>query len=118
VRWSRNYLIHAVLALALIAVSAGWYGERSKAATDQRFESCRIDDGVLVLTYTYGANQVVSPSIDTTGDDVIVALEVEDGDGTTPAIGLSGEARFGIFGRDDERTVTYSDGESLTCRRR
>ena len=117
VRGSWNRLIHAVLALALIAVGAGWYGERddTKMDTNQRFESCRWDGGVLVLTYVYGANQVVSPSIDTRGKSLVVALEVEEGDGVTPAIGLTGETRFGISGRDDKATLTYPDGRRLAC---
>jgi hypothetical protein len=67
----------------------------------------------LVLSYTYGANEVVSPSIDTTGPDIVVALHVRQGGGSAPAIGLVGETRFAVYGA--QKTVRYPGGDALDC---
>ena len=109
---SSRYIGPALLAVGLLASSIGWY-HSATGGSDQRFESCRFDGDTLVLSYFYGANQVVSPSVDTTGPDVVVALHVKWGGGVTPAVGLIGDARFGIFG--GQSTVRYPDGEVLDC---
>lgn len=105
----------ALMALGLVVTSAGWYLSAS-AGADEPFEDCHFEDGTLVLTFTYGANAAVAPRVDTRGRDIVVSLVSESGSGPTPAIGLSGEARFGIFGQP--RSVRYPDGTPLSCPRR
>ena len=100
-----RYIVVGVLTVGLLVTSVGWYRVAS-AGSDQHFDSCRFDGQTLVLSYSYGANQRVSPT-------VVVALHVEVGKGSTPAIGLSGEARFAIFG--EPTSVRYPDGEKLNC---
>ena len=107
-----RYIIAGALAVGLLVTSVGWYRVAS-AGSDQHFDSCRFDGQNLVLSYLYGANQRVSPTVDTRGGDVVVALHVEAGTGSTPDIGLTGEARFAIFG--EPTTVRYPDGETLDC---
>ena len=107
-----RYIVLGVLTVGLLVTSVGWYRVAS-AGSDQHFDSCRFDGQTLVLSYSYGANQRVSPTVDTRGGDVVVALHVEVGKGSTPAIGLSGEARFAIFG--EPTSVRYPDGEKLNC---
>ena len=107
-----RYIIVGVLTVGLLVTSVGWYRVAS-AGSDQQFDSCSFDGQTLVLSYFYGANERVSPSVDTRGGDVVVALHVEAGTGSTPDIGLTGEARFAIFG--EPTTVRYPDGEKLDC---
>lgn len=112
-----RYLLIGLLAIGLVITSIGWYrSERSEGTDDGRFGSCRFEGSTLVLTYTYGANQLISPSVDTRGSDIVIKLNTRTGEGITPAIGLSGEARFGFFG--EPKTVRYEDGKELTCPRR
>jgi hypothetical protein len=107
-----RYILPGLLALGLLVTSVGWY--RSASAGDyQRFDSCSFDGTTLVLSYSYGANQMISPSVDTRGPDVVVALESEVGEGPTPAIALHGEARFVMFGA--QTTIRYPDGQALNC---
>ena len=61
----------------------------------------------------YALVGLVSPSIDTRGPDVVVALRTHVGDGLTPAILLAGQARFTVF--SGPRTIRYSDGDQLNC---
>ena len=107
-----RYILVGVLAVGLLVTSVGWYRVAS-AGSEQRFDSCRFDGQTLVLSYLYGANERVSPSVDTRGRDVVVTFHVEAGTGSTPDIGLTGEARFAIFG--EPTTVRYPDGEKLDC---
>jgi hypothetical protein len=107
-----RYIIVGVLAVGLLVTSVGWYRVAS-AGSDQQFDSCSFDGQTLVLAYFYGANQRVSPTLDTRGGDVVVSLHVEAGTGPTPSIALPGEARFAIFG--DPTTVRYPDGKKLDC---
>ena len=107
-----RYIIVGVLTAGLLATSVGWYRVAS-AGSDQHFDSCRFDGQKLVLSYSYEANERVSPTVDTRGGDVVVALHVEAGTGSTTDIGLTGEAGFAIFG--EPTTVRYPDGEKLDC---
>lgn len=107
-----RYIVVGVLTAGLLVTSVGWYLGVS-GGSDQRFDSCRYDGQTLVLSYSYGANQRVSPAVDTRDMDVVVALHVDAGKGSTPDIGLTGEARFAIFG--GPTTVRYPDGERLDC---
>ena len=116
-----NWVVIGLLSVGLLVCGVGWYmsataDERGGFhGSDERFESCGFDDEVLTLAWIYGANQAISPKVDTRGPDVIVSLEVEQGDGVTPAIGLSGNARFAIFG--GATTIRYPDGTELECTR-
>lgn len=105
-----RYIIVGVLAAGLLVTSVGWYRVAS-AGSDEHFDSCRFDGQTLVLSYSYGANERVSPSVDTRGGDVVASFHVEAGTGSTDDIGLTGEARFAIFG--EPTTVRYPDGEKL-----
>ena len=107
-----RYLVLGVLLAGLVVTSVGWY-RAADAGGERTFESCRFDSDTPVLSYTYGVNEIVSPSLDTTGADIVVALRVKRGDGSAVMIGLTGEARFAIYGED--RTVRYPGGEVLTC---
>lgn len=105
-------LLAALLTVGVLVTSVGWY-RSAHASTAQHFDGCSFDGRTLVLTYSYGANQMVSPRVDTRGRDVVVSLDTKVGNGPTPAIGLSGEARFAVFG--GQHTVRYPDGEGLDC---
>jgi hypothetical protein len=107
-----RYLLPVLLLVGVLVTSVGWY-RSAHTSTVQHFDTCSFDGTTRVLTYSYGANQMVSPRVDTRGRDVIVALETTVGDGPTPAIGLSGQARFATFG--GQQTVRYPDGERLDC---
>jgi hypothetical protein len=107
-----RYILPGLLIVGLLVTSVGWYRSAS-AGGYQHFDDCRFDGDTLVLSYTYGANQMVSPRVDTRGRDVIVALESERGEGPTPMIALHGEARFAMFGA--QTMVRYPDGQRLGC---
>ncbi len=107
-----RYVLLGALILGLSVTGAGWYLSAS-SGSERRFESCRVDEGSLALAFEYGANEAVRPSMDTRGRDVVVGLNVESGEGDTPAILLHGEARFQLFGDPD--TIRYSDGRELSC---
>ena len=80
-----RYIVVGVLTVGLLVTSVGWYRVAS-AGSDQHFDSCRFDGPALVLSYSYGANQRVSPTVDSRGGDVVVALHVEVGKGSTRPI--------------------------------
>lgn len=109
-----RYLAEGLLLIGLVVASVGWYRSDHAEGTDiNRFDSCRFEGDTLVLTYVYGANQLISPSVDTRREYIVVGLNTKVGDGITPAIGLSGEARFIIFG--GPRSVRDADGHGLDC---
>ncbi len=107
-----RYVVPGVLLAALVVTGIGWY-HAADAGTERAFDSCRYDGGTLVLSFLYGVNETVSPSLDTTGADVVVALRVKQGRGSAVAVGLTGEARFTIYG--GHRPVRYPGGDLLTC---
>jgi len=110
-----------LLATALAVTTLGWIrasdnlqlGEDAPA----RFDDCTFDGGKLILKYSYGANQLVAPSVDTRhGDRIVVELSTKVGEGVTPAIGLYGQAEFLMFGSDETPPVVeYPDGQRLKC---
>jgi hypothetical protein len=105
-------IIVGVLTVGLLVTAVGWYRAAS-AGSEHHFDSCSFDGQTLILSYFYGANQRVSPAVDTRGNDVMVALHVDAGRGPTESIALPGEARFAIFG--EPTTVRYPDGKTLDC---
>ena len=107
-----RYALVGLLAVGLVVTSVGWYLS-TRAGGERRFDSCRLDGELLTLEYSYGTNEMVSPSIDTRGPDVVVALRTHVGDGLTPAIRLTGRARFTVF--SGPRAVRYPDGDQLDC---
>ena len=109
-----------ILAIALVITSIGWYLAASDGdddgdgdGTDRAFDTCSLTDGELVLTFTYGANEDISPSLALDDDVLVVRLEIEADDGPAPAIALHGEARFQIFG--GQTVVRDQDGKLLDC---
>lgn len=109
-----------LLGTALLITTVGWMratesiqlGEDAPA----RFDGCTFDGNTLVLRYSYGANQMVAPSVDTRQQDkIVVKLDTEVGDGMTVAIGLAGRAKFLVYGADGDTTIEYTDGKRLTC---
>jgi hypothetical protein len=107
-----RYVLPGLLAIGLLITSVGWYRSAS-AGGYQHFDACSFDGTTLVLSYSYGANQLVSPRVDMRSRDVVVALDSERGEGLTPMIGLSGEARFSVYA--GQQTVRYPDGQRLEC---
>lgn len=105
-------VVLGLLVVALLVTSIGWY-RSATAGSDRRFDACRFDDGTLILTYSYGANYLVSPSVDMREGEVVVGLEIDVSDEPAPAIQLHGEVRFQVFG--DPSVVRYSDGKELAC---
>ncbi len=73
-----RYVVLGVLLAGLVITSVGWY-RAADAGTERTFDSCRFDGDTLVLSYMYGVNEIVSPSLDTTGADIVVALRVKQG---------------------------------------
>lgn len=101
-------------AAAVIITAAVVVGYRIAREQPQRFESCHWNGETLVLSYTYGVNERVSPTIDTRGDGPVrVALRIERGDGISIQVGLGGVARFLVYGGPTE--VRYEDGPELRC---
>ena len=107
-----RFIIVGALTVGLLVTSVGWYRVAS-TGSEQHFDSCSFGGQTLVLSYFYGANERVSPTVDTRGNDVVVALHVDAGKGPTPSIALPGEARFAIFG--EPTIVRYPDGKKLDC---
>ena len=107
-----RYLVVGMLTVGLVVTSIGWYWS-THGGSDQRFESCHFEGETLVLSYRYGVNQSVSPSIDTRSGDVVVSLRVRAGHGSVIDIGLMGDARFAVYGGPS--TVRYRDGKTLDC---
>jgi len=67
------------------------------------------------VTYDYGANERVAVVLDSRDGKTVMSLETEEGSGATPAIGLSGQATFSVFGEPDH--LEYPDGHSIDCQR-
>lgn len=109
----RNKVTGAVLATGLVVTSGGWFLS-ANAGFDEQFSACHFEGDTLVLQFIHGANQRVAPSLDVRGDDLVVSLRTQPGRGLSPAIGLGGEARFGLMG--GPRTVRYPDGRELECK--
>lgn len=110
----RRLLLPGLLLLGLAVTSAGWALSAADAPYVDQVDGCRWDGDVLVVSFSYGANQEVSPVLDTRDGDLVVWLETRSGGGDTPAIGLNGEASFGVFGGTGGR-VLGPDGSELVC---
>jgi hypothetical protein len=100
--------------VALVVTSVGWY-RSADAGGGSRFDSCSFDGTTLALTWTYGVESLVSPTVDTRSGRIVVALRDFPAGGPRIAIALSGEARFRIMGASPP--VTYADGSPLACPR-
>src|SRR6185312_16012664 len=64
-----QYVVGAVLVVALAVTSIGWYLSAHPGGT--RFESCHWDGSDLVLGYTYGIGDTVRTLVNPQGDDVV-----------------------------------------------
>lgn len=105
-----------MLAAALVGavLLGGLIWLRTSHEQPRRFESCRWEGDTLVLQWLYGANERVGASLDARGGgELTVALAGEVGDGDRVDIGLSGEARFAVYG--GRTAVRYEDGTPLKC---
>jgi hypothetical protein len=106
-------ILLVAVSLAVLVV-VGIVGYRLAQEEPHRFESCRWMGSTLVLGYEYGVNQRVSPSIDPRdGGPIEVALTIESGAGSSPAIALHGVARLMVSGGPTE--VRYEDGPEVKC---
>jgi hypothetical protein len=106
-----QYVVGAVLVVALAVTSIGWYLSAHPGGT--RFESCHWDGSDLVLGYTYGIGDTVRTLVNPQGDDVVAQLRVDEGGGDHTTQVLTGESRFAISG--GPRPVRYPNGAELNC---
>lgn len=110
----RRLVLPGLLLVALLVTSVGWALSAADAPYVGQVDRCRWAGDTLVVTFSYGANEEVSPVLDTRDGDLMVWLETRAGGGDTPAIGLIGEARFGVFS-DPGGTVLRPDGSEIAC---
>ena len=106
-----QYVVGAVLVVALAVTSIGWYLSAHPGGT--RFESCHWEGSDLVLGYTYGSGDTVSTMVHPEGDDVVAQLRVDEGGGNHTTQALTGEARYPISG--GPRRCSYPNGAELNC---
>jgi hypothetical protein len=106
-----GYVVVALLAVALVVTSAGWY--LSAHPGGERFESCHWEGDDLVLGYTYGAGDTVSTMVDPDGDHLVAQLRVDEADDVRSAVALVGRAQYPIEG--GPRAVRYPNGAELNC---
>lgn len=109
-------ILPALLTIALTATAVGWWRAESDAFGPEsgRFEACRWEGSTLVLEWTYGLGQVVSPHVDVRPRDrVVVSLELRQDAGTYPAIGLPGTLRLGVYG--GPMPVENPEGDAVAC---
>ena len=107
-----RYTAPVLLVVALIVTSVGWY-RGAHSVGGSRFDSCTFDGTTLVLTWTYGVDSRVSPSVDVRSGRIVVGLRENQSSGGHIAVGLPGEARFAVRGAS--RPVEYDDGTALAC---
>jgi hypothetical protein len=105
------YVVTAVLGVALVVTSIGWY--LSAHPGGERFESCHWEGDTVVLAYSYGVGDTVSTMVQPDGDHVVVQLRIDDAGGTRPAVALAGEARYSVWG--GPHPVEYPNGAALNC---
>ena len=110
-RWPRRLLV-PVLMVALAITSIGW-ALSTRDPHRERFTSCERDSGSATVTYDYGANQRVAVVFDSRDGTAVLSLETDQGSGDTPAIGLSGQATFAVFGEPTD--LQYPDGRAIDC---
>jgi hypothetical protein len=112
----RGLILPALLTLALGVTALGWWRAESDSYVldGARFEACRWEESTLVLQWTHGLGQVVSPHVDVrSADHVVVGLELRQEPGSYPAIGLPGTLRLAVYG--GPMPVSYPDGTALEC---
>jgi hypothetical protein len=106
-----SYVVGAVLVVALVVTSVGWY--LSAHPGGSRFASCEWHGNELVLGYTYGTGDTVTTKVEPTSDDVVAQFRVDEAGGTSTAVALNGQARYNIAG--GPRPVHYPNGAELNC---
>ena len=106
-----QYVVGAVLVVALVVTSIGWY--LSAHPGGERFESCHWEGDHVVLGYTYGPGDTVSTMVRPDGDHVVAQLRVDRAEGSRPAMALDGEATYPISG--GPMSVQYPNGAELNC---
>ena len=98
----------------LVITSAGWYSSAREGDKSEHFDSCRVEDGRVVLGYVYGLDERVTLGSKPVDDGVEVSLKFESvniGEAVR-AIGLLGEFRPVV---DDPASLVYPDGEKVDC---
>ena len=106
-----QYVVIALLGVALVVTSIGWY--LSAHPGGERFESCHWDGSTLVLGYSYGSGDTVSTMVHPDGDHVKAQLRIDEPDGNHTAQSLMGEARYPVSG--GPLPVQYANGKQLNC---
>jgi hypothetical protein len=106
-----QYVVGAVLVVALAVTSIGWYLSAHPGGT--RFESCHWEGSDLVLGFTYGTGDTVRTQVNPQGEDVVAQLRVDEGGGNHTTQLLTGESRFQISG--GPHPVRYPNGAELNC---
>jgi hypothetical protein len=111
-------MIAAILAATLGVFALVWWRAESTpyALDNSRFSACRWEGTTLVLEWTYGLGQVVTPQVDVRPPEhVAVGLELRQEAGSYPAIALPGTLRMGVYG--GPKPVRDPDGSELECPR-
>lgn len=106
-----QYAVLAVLGVALVVTSVGWYLSAHPGGV--RFESCHWEGENLVLGYTYGSGDTVSTMVHPDDDHVVAQLRVDEPGGDRRDTGLTGEARYPVAG--GPLPVRYPNGAELNC---
>jgi hypothetical protein len=106
-----QYVVIALLGVALVVTSIGWY--LSAHPGGERFESCRWDGSTVVLGYSYSSGDTVSTMVHPEGDHVVAQLRIDRPGGDRAGVGLMGEARYPV--RGGPFPVEYPNGKDLNC---
>jgi hypothetical protein len=109
-----QYVVIALLGVALVVTSIGWYFSAHPGG--ERFESCHWEGKELVLGYTYGVGDTVSTMVRPDGDHVVAQLRIDSSDDDGPAAALEGGARYPVFG--GPLPVRYPNGADMNCPQR
>jgi hypothetical protein len=109
--------LELALTLAVIVVLGGiGYYKAVHFEGNQRFSHCTIvSDAILVLDYYYGAGDEVVTSMNPEPGRIVVGIRVHSPGGNRPAIGLSGQAQYILFGSLKDTPIVYEDGRELNC---
>ena len=105
-----QYVVIALLGVALVVTSIGWYLSAHPGGT--RFASCRWEGNQLVLTFSYGTGDTVRTSVEPDNEAVVAQLRVDEAGGDTSGA-LTGASHFTIDG--GPRPVRYPNGAALNC---
>ncbi|HEY3530977.1 MAG TPA: hypothetical protein VGK78_17665 [Nocardioides sp.] len=106
-----QYVVGAVLVVAVVVTSIGWY--LSAHPGGERFESCHWESDSVVLGYSYGVGDTVSTMVHPEGDHVVAQLRIDRASGAQPAVALMGEARYPVSG--GPLPIEYPNGAELNC---